>query len=91
MKNFIAAIWKTIPVISSEGKMQIDSMLGIVAKKSDGDESWKAYIGIVGMDRFNADLTKERKDIEKIMKHGAELTEIEARKWFPDIKLKYTN
>lgn len=91
MKNFLAALWKTIPSISAEGKIIMQLQLGIIAKKSDGDESWCAYMGSVDVEKFSTDLSKERKDIEKIMKHGAKLLEAEARAWFPDIELKYRN
>lgn len=87
MENFLEAIWKPVPVISEGGQITIGSLLGIVAKKSDGHESWKAYCGVVSSTGTN--INKEQYDIENIMKHGALLTEHEARAWFPNIMLPY--
>lgn len=83
MKYFLGAIWKeSIPVIVDKDNT-LQGQLGIVAKKSDGDESWKAYCGVT----LNHQTKLE--DIDTIVKRGVPLNEDEARKWFPDIELKY--
>ena len=89
MKNFLGAIWKAVPLISCEGVVIFQGLFGIVAKKSNRDESWKAYCAFVSPDDINVGIDKEKKDIEAIMKHGTLLTEDEAKLWFQHIKLKY--
>lgn len=83
MKLFLGAIWKeSVPVMADEHNT-LTGQIGVVAKKSDGDESWKAYIGVT------LNPQTEQKDIDTIIERGIPLTEDEARKWFPDIELKY--
>jgi len=90
MKKFLGAIWKEVPLIYSDGSA-VRVLFGIVAKQSDGDESWKAYCGAVDLSNPEKAFEKESNDIAIIMKHGEKLSEDEARKWFPEIKLKYRN
>lgn len=84
MKKFLGALWKQVPVRIDED-VTVPGQLGIVAKKSDGDknETWKAYMGVTMIPKT------EKEDIDIIIAHGDYLTEDEARKWFPDIELKY--
>lgn len=87
MENFLAAIWKQLPLINNGITEQL--VLGIVAKKSDNDESWRAYCGIVNVNAESTDMKQEQRDIETIIKHGTKLSEEEAMAWFPLIELKY--
>ena len=89
MKNFLGGIWKQAPVIQEDGEVISSLLIGIVAKKSDGDESWKAYVGLVGGDNSRVAIETEKKDIQTIFDHGDPLTEEEARNWFPHIDLPY--
>lgn len=83
MKLFLGALWRQVPVHIDKATT-IPGQLGIVAKKSDGNnESWKAYMGVTLKSQT------EKEDIDIIIQHGDSLTEEEARKWFPDIELKY--
>ena len=84
MKLFLGALWRQVPVRLDEN-VTVPGQLGIVAKKSDGDknETWKAYMGVTMSPKT------EKEDIDIIIAHGDSLTEDEARKWFPDIELKY--
>lgn len=81
-KLFLGALWRQVPV-RIDGTTTIPGQLGIVAKKSDNSESWKAYIGVTMNPRT------ENEDIDIIIQNGSPLTEEEAIKWFPDIKFPY--
>lgn len=82
MKNFLGSAWKQVPV-KIDDNISIPGQLGIVAKKSDGDESWKAYMGVTLKQQT------EIEDVITIIESGVPLPEEDARLWFPDIKLPY--
>lgn len=82
IKLFLGALWRQVPV-RLDKDVTVHGQLGMVAKKSDGSETWKAHIGVTMNPKT------EQEDIDAIVLHGSPLPEEEALRWFPDIKLKY--
>lgn len=87
MKNILGTIWKEVLAIDTLsyklGAKEVETQkvfLGIVAKKSDGTETWKAYFCVLRK------ATEEDLDTLMICKHGTSLNEIEARAFFPELK-----
>jgi hypothetical protein len=92
MNLLLDSMWMEVPIVQFTkplAALNIKAQFGIIAKKSDGDESWKAYTGVVMHQLDEVDLGRERKDIEAICKTGKALSEEQARAFFPNIKLKY--
>lgn len=90
MENLLDCKWFQVPALNENGDLIGQRNLGIVAKKSYGHESWKAYMGVCSNEPADGDfIGKEKKDIEAILKNGAQLEEREAKLWFPSIELPY--